>query len=417
LLKLETLYSELEKYSELSTEQADIELSKLRSRAEKRISETNKRLDIILETVVRFKEDVEETDINAMDKYSNRIYEEVNLTINSIEKPSKITLRTLEKYSQETRSSFLKQDEVLIKYVRLLKGPKYAKRVKSLSKALQKLNSDLTKLERFITSEYSPSAGIENISLIIEDVFHNLEVLNETYALVNEKKDQVKVKDTEIEEIKTQLEKIQNHPSKVKFHEAKENYNTLKKQVDAKFQNIRKAIRKYENNISKMKQKPDTSLLKEFLKDITDTLATQSSIGGISSLLEKVLVELEKSALKLKKDRREATKADITELLEGNLNKISQEAKEGYNNRENLAQELRDLELDSEETKVSTHLEATKRDRNRIIEREIRDFEKIKDNSLKALDEITEKIQNSIDPNVSLKSELVSLPEWALLLE
>ncbi|MHA2277661.1 MAG: hypothetical protein ACXAC2_17915, partial [Candidatus Kariarchaeaceae archaeon] len=145
MLELDTLNTELEKYSEMSTEQANLELNKLRSKAEKRISDTNKRLEIILETVVRFKEDVEETDASVMDKYSNRIYEEVNATINSIEKPSTITLRTLEKYSEETRSALLKQDEVLIKYVKLLKGPKYAKRVKSLSKALQKLNSDLTK--------------------------------------------------------------------------------------------------------------------------------------------------------------------------------------------------------------------------------------------------------------------------------
>jgi hypothetical protein len=183
------------------------------------------------------------------------------------------------------------------------------------------------------------------------------------------------------------------------------------------FQNIRKALRKYENNISKMKNKPDTTLLKEFLKDIADTLSTQSSIGGINSLLETVLAELDNAALKLKKDKREATKQDISNLLDGQLNIIWQEAKDNYNERENLAIELKELELETEENKLKTNLEAAKRDRNRIIEREIRDFEKIKETTLKTLEDVNDKIQNSIDVNASLKSELLSLPDWALLIE
>lgn len=417
MIELENLVSELEKYSDLSKSKADLDLGKLRSKAEKRINDTSKRLDIILETVVRFKEDVEIVDASVMDKYSNKIYEEVTNTIKSINRPEKITLRTLEKYSEDTRSSLLKQDQTLIKYTKLLKGAKYGKRVKSLSKALVKYNSDLTKLERFINSDYAPSAGIENIALIIDDVFDYFKRLDEIHNLILEKEDDIIAKDLEVEEIKVALVQIQNHPVKVDLQNAKETLSTLQRETESRFQHIRKALRKYENNLSKMKNKPDTTLLKELLKDITITLANQSSLGGISMLLQDVNSELNSAALKLKKDRREATKSDIAVLLDGQLNEIWENSKSSYKNWQELESKLIGMELDIKETKIATNLEAAKRDRNRIIEREMRDFEKIKEATIKMIEDISEKIKSSIDPEANLESELLSLPDWTILLE
>lgn len=417
MIELEDLVSELEKYSDLSKSKADLDLGKLRSKAEKRINDTSKRLDIILETVVRFKEDVEHVDASAMDKYSNKIYEEVTNTIKSITRPTKITLRTLEQYSEDTRTSLLKQDQTLIKYTKLLKGAKYGKRVKSLSKALVKYNSDLTKLERFITSEYTPSAGIENIALIIDDVFDYFNRLDEIHNLILKKENDIIAKDLEVEEIKVALLQIQNHPVKVELQNAKETLSTLQRETELRFQHIRKALRKYENNLSKMKNKPDTTLLKELLKDITITLANQGSLGGISMLLQAVNSELDNAALKLKRDRREATKVDIAALLDGELNEIWENSKSSYKNWQELENKLTEMELDIEETKISTNLEAAKRDRNRIIERELRDFEKFKDATIKTIEDIEEKIKVSIDPEVNLASELLSLPDWTILLE
>ncbi|MCE7735828.1 MAG: hypothetical protein GPJ54_13185 [Candidatus Heimdallarchaeota archaeon] len=417
MIELENLVSELEKYSDLSKSKADLELGKLRSKAEKRINDTTKRLDIILDTVIRFKEDVEIVDASAMDKYSNKIYEEVTSTVKSINRPTKITLRTLEKYSEETRSSLLKQDQTLIKYTKLLKGAKYGKRVKSLSKALVKYNSDLTKLERFITSEYTPSAGIENIALIIDDVFDYFKRLDVVHNLILEKEEDIIAKDLEIEDIKVALNQIQNHPVKVELKNAKEALSALHRETESRFQNIRKAFRKYENNLSKMKNKPDTTLLKELLKDITITLANQGSLGGVSALLQAVAGELGNASLKLKRDRREATKADIDALLGGELNEIWNNSKANYQNWQVLENKLKEMELDIEETKISTNLEAAKRDRNRIIEREMRDFEKTKESTIKTIEDIAEKIKSTIDPEANLVSELVNLPAWTILLE
>ncbi len=331
--------------------------------------------------------------------------------------PNEITLSILKKYSEETRNSLLKQDQVLIKYTRLLKGAKYGKRVKSLSKALVKYNSDLTKLERFITNEYTPSSSIENISLIIEDVFGYFKRLDEVHTLILEKEDDIIAKDLEIQEFKSKLIQIQNHPVKVELKNAKERMLKLHRETESRFQNIRKALRKYENNLSKMKNKPDTTLLKELLKDITTTLANQGSLGGISSLLQAVNDELDNAGLKLKKDRREVTKSDISELLGGELNEIWDNSKTSYQNWQNLENKLKEMELDIEETKASSNLEAARRDRNRIIERELRDFEKVKESTIKTIEDITEKIKSTIDPEVNLISELVSLPNWTLLLE
>ncbi len=415
--ELDNLRNELERYRELSNKQADIDLSNLRSKAEKRVRETNKRLDIILETVVRFKEEVDETDSSAMDKYSNKIYSSVNSTINSIERPEVITLQTLETYSEATRNSFSEQDAILIKYVKLLKGPKYGKRVKSLSKALQKLNGDLTKLERFIANEYAPLANIENISTTIDDVLSYFIKIEDTYQLIIEKEDQINDKDGEIVQIENELEAIKNHPIQVELAESKDKISSLQKQVELRFLNVRKALRKYENNLSKMKNKPDTTLLKELLKDLSETIATKSSISGIKSLLQEVGNELDNSALKLKRDKREATKSDIKKLLSGELDDIWSEAKSIYENNEEINQRFRDLELDSKESKIQTQLDVTQRDRNRIIEREKRDFERVCENVTKSIEEVSKDLKATIGPNVNLVAKFISLPEWSKLIE
>lgn len=415
--ELENLRNELERYRELSNKQADIDLSNLRSKAEKRVKETNKRLDIILETVIRFKEEVEEGDSSAMDKYSNKIYTSVNSTINSIERPEDITLRTLENYSDATRTSFSEQDAILIKYVKLLKGPKYGKRVKSLSKALQKLNGDLTKLERFIVNEYTPLANIESISTTIDEVVSYFSKIGETYNYIIEKEDQINEKDEEIVQIEIELEAIKNHPIQVELAKSKEKISSLQKQVESRFLNVRKALRKYENNLSKMKNKPDTTLLKEMLKDLSETLATKSSTSGIKSLLQEVGTELNNSGLKLKRDKREATKSDIENLLNGGLDDLWQEAKSTYEHKEEINQRFIDLELDSKESKIQTQLDVTKRDRNRIVEREKRDFERVCENATKLIEEVSKDLKSTIDPSVNLVAEFISLPEWSKLIE
>ncbi|OLS25798.1 MAG: hypothetical protein HeimC2_17330 [Candidatus Heimdallarchaeota archaeon LC_2] len=411
--ELENLIIELEKYSEISKTQANSDLSKLRSKAVKRVKDTNKRLDIIIETVVRFKEDVDEVEASAMDKYSNKIFETVNLTINKIEKPENITLRSLETYSEATRSAFLQQDAILIKYVKLLKGPKYGKRVKSLSKALQKLNGDLTKLERFITTEYAPSANIENISTIIEDVLSHFDKIEETFNFIIEKENLVKEKEVEILQIQKELEEIQKHPIQVELQESKDRISSLQKKSESMFVNVRKAMRKYENNISKMKNKPDTTLLKELMKDLSYTIASKSSISGIELLLWDLKNELENAALKLKKEKREATKNDIDKLLDGGLQDLWQNAKNIYATNEELIQRFNELELDDKETKIKTLLDVTKRDRNRIIEREKRDFERVYENAIKSIEEVSNEIKATFDPNVNLKIEIIPLPEWS----
>jgi hypothetical protein len=409
---MEAARSELRHYLELAKERADNDLKGLRSHAEKRIRETDKRLAIISENGEFFQEPIDENS-SAMDKYSQKIYEVIEQTISDIIKPDKLNLRTIEQYSDTARSALLAQDEILIKYVKLLKGTKYKKRVKLLSKALQKLNNDLSKLERFIIEDYTPNADIENIFANIEDTVDLLDRYENLWENLIDKQDQVVAKDKEIVQLKNQLEELIDHPVKRAYQESVDKYTETQKQIDSHFSNIRKALRKYENIVAKSREKTDTTLVKELIKDAANCLAAQSSMGSVENLLRIILDQLQNAALQLKRDKRETTKIDIQKLLDGDLSKYWQDSKDAVKTKEDQQIKLRELDLESKIQKLQTSVDGASRDRNRIIEREIRDLLKLEEDIEKAVGEISTRLTNAFGEQIQVEVNINKIPEWA----
>jgi uncharacterized protein YukE len=412
LTDMEAARSELEHYLEIAKERADNDLKGLRGNAEKRIRETDKRLAIISENGILFQEAIDDNS-SAMDKYSQKIFEVIEQTISEIAKPEKLNLRTIQQYSDTTRSALLTQDEILIKYVKLLKGTKYKKRVKLLSKALQKLNNDLSKLERFIIEDYTPNADLENIFTDIEDTIDLINRYEDIWETLLGKQDQVVTKDEEIAELKSQLEELIDHPVKRAYQESVDKYTETQKQIDSHFSNIRKALRKYENIVAKSREKTDTTLVKELIKDAANCLAAQSSMGSVENLLRIILDKLENAALQLKKDKRETTKIDIQNLLDGDLAKYWQDSKDAVKSKEDQQMKLRELDLESKIQKLRTSVDGASRDRNRIIEREIRDLLKMEEDIEKSVTEISTRLTNALGEQIQLEVNIIKIPGWA----
>ena len=123
MIELTEFEENLKSYLEISEEKADKQLSKLRSNAEKKIRDTERRLTNVVEDSEHFKEIIT-PDTKAMDKYSQKIYDTISEIIETIAKPKKITLRKLNEYIEKTRAALIEQDKVLIKYIKLLKDKK-----------------------------------------------------------------------------------------------------------------------------------------------------------------------------------------------------------------------------------------------------------------------------------------------------
>ena len=412
---METTRQELQKFLEIAGTHADNKMKGLRSKAEKRLRETDKRLIHISENGELFNESIDENS-GAMDKYSQRIYDKIDETINSLEKPEKFSRRNLEDYAESVRNAMLAQDEILIKYVKLLKGTKYKKRVKSLSKSLQKLNGDLAKFERFIKEDYAPYSDVENTSDIIQGTIEKLEDFEDKYSFLLEKEQLVLEKDIEIQKIEDELKSLDEHPERLVYQAAVNDYNETQKDLDYQFSNLRKALRKYENILAKSREKIDTTLIKELVKDPANCLANQSSLGGIENLLRIIQQQLIDATLQLKRDKREATKVDIEKLLNGELKVNWDKSKRVVKKKEDSRQRLSDLDLDNKLNKMKITFDAAKRDRNRIVEREIRDIENVNSEIQKKIDEINVRLSSISAEDVKIISNFPGIPDWGTLI-
>ncbi len=180
----------LKNYQEKVEIEAEGKLKKYRNKGKKMIEDTLKRLEVIKEDGAKFKVDLG-PDTTAQEKYSMKIHEIVNSTIESIVEPEKIIKKSLNLFADGTRNALHKQDEMLIKYVSLLKEPSYKKKVKSLSNSLKRLNKDLTKLEKFIIQEYTANANIEDVTDVFDDILEVVNKFEKSYKSLEEKENEV----------------------------------------------------------------------------------------------------------------------------------------------------------------------------------------------------------------------------------
>ena len=292
---------------------ADAELSKLRDKADKKIRNVEKRIQNLDEDSKEFEENIVE-ESNVMDKYSQKIFELLQNTIKNIKRPEKITLKSLTAYVESLRRGLTEQDKDLIKYVKLLKDRKYKGRVNSASKSLKSLNKDLSALEDFIKSEYGPASGIEEASNEIDILFTLLDTYGEHHTQLLTHEDEVKEKMGELEDHKEILNGLINHPTKREYEEAREIYESVQREIDYAFSNIRKVFRKYDKFTSKNRKQVDSALLSQLVTDAANALAHQGSVSSVENLLREIDSALEDTALNLARDKRETAKEDIERL-------------------------------------------------------------------------------------------------------
>ncbi len=413
---LDVTIQELQKEKEQLQKIAEHQLSKIRNKAQKLLKAVEKRLDMIREDGEKFKVIIT-PETGTLDKYSHRIYEVIQQTLGDIVLPDNINHYTLQEYAENTRNALRSQDEILIKYVKLLKDKRYKPRVKALSRSLTKLNSDLEKLENFISGEYVPNADIENRINQIDELLNLISAYQKEFTIIVEKEAKIKEFDEKLSELRQEINKWENHEAKLKYQKAVENYKKLQKELNDNMSNIRKALRKYANTVSKGKNKKDVSLIKELVSDPMECLAKQQSVNIVSNLFNEINSLLDDAALKLKKDKREAAKSDIKKMLDGDLNRTWQNSRKTKEELDKTKSKLDDLNIEKQIEKLKSNLNGMIRDRNRVIERELRKIGEIQDSIEKIYSEF---IQNIDKYDIDQPSESIildELPKWANLIE
>lgn len=408
--KIEDLESSLKQHMIQLENEADNKLKKIRFKGKKLIQNTNKRLSIIKGDGAKFEENIT-PDSTAQEKYSHKISEVVLSTVNSIDIPENITKSSLNQFATGTREVLFEQDQLLIKYVSLLKEKSYKDRVNSLGKSLKRLNKELIKLEEFIIKDYTPNAHIEDVAEKVKNLVETIDKYYQKYDILLSKEEEMEEKVLELYKISEQIAELEANHTKVEYQTILELYSKLQRNLDSKFSNIRKAMRKQVNLISKSKTGGDTTLLKEFITDASATLANQTSIMSVKNMLEDLDVLMSKNALGLKKEKRESAREDIKDFLGGDLESVWKETRELTGKRNALSDKLKELELEAKIDKINSVLNAARRDKNRIIEREIRDIRQVSNGILKQYEELQS--QKIYDLGFNENLQLLNLPEWA----
>lgn len=401
------------KYATLS-KKANSELHGLRNKASKLIENSNKRILLIEEEGGKFSEIIDK-ESPVEDKYSQKIYEAVIETTGKIKVPEVVTFRNLNQFVKTSRDALSAQDVTLIKYVKLLKKKKFKPRVKALSRALGKLNGELIKLEKFISGEYGPNSQLENILDVLDGISQLLDKYEVKFDDISSKKDEVDKLQQKIDETQSQLDSVKSHPDKQQYELIYGKYKEAQREFDGEISNIKKALKKLVNKISKGKSPRDTSLMREFITNPFICLINQGSTGSIHGLLSEVNESMSRAELSLKKDKREAAQEDIAKFQSGKLVELWNYAKQINKELDDIKNVVESQKFDKQIEELHKQLEMGIRDRNRLIEREQRDLDKI----IKELDKnFVELIDQGKMQNIEFKKEieLPSLPEWATLI-
>ncbi len=399
--------SKLYKIREDIENQSESVLSKEKKTVkDKYFKKINRSLESLTKIVNDFKvlDDLE--NVASTEKYSHRIYEGVSELLNNVEFPENINLQSTSRFYENLKSKLdALTDSTLSKYIKLL-DKKYQKRVKSLDKAYGDVYKQLENLKKYLDEKYKPKSNIEQGLWLIDDIISNIDRLNDLISELQEKTGSLKEKDQDIENEEKELEELENHPLQKEFTELREKYKKLQTDLDIEFSDIKKAIKKYVNKQSKSKDRGDLTVPKEFISDPATSIAKNSSVNSIKGLLTTIKDEITSQEIHIKKDKKESTLKQIDEMLGSKLDEIYDSLHKMYVRRGELEEELKDLNLDMKITKIKEHIEGIKRDKIRIVERELREAENIRESTIKDLETVSELTNQDLEVKVPEIPEL-----------
>ncbi|RMG31670.1 MAG: hypothetical protein D6732_14490 [Methanobacteriota archaeon] len=388
--------------------EAGNELSKERRKlGDKFLKNIEKHLNDMMEIAEEFRvPNVESNDTSAVEKYSHKIYEGVVETLKQLDPPEKITLQSVNRYLDTIQKELENLTKnVFSKYIKLL-DRKYGKRVKSLDKAYLRIFKDLEETRKFLVNKYNPKASIEEGLWILDDILD----LEKRYLQVIE---ELKMEEQTINKLQNQIDSIMKEIAELEnsplFHKKKtvdEAFSQMQKELDNYLTEIRKALRKFINKSSKSKDKIDVSLAKEIVTDAASAFAKQSSVTGLKTIFSDIMNLLESNEIEMKRDKKNTAIDNLKELLDGKLEEIWEKSRKLMEDKTGIAKEIEEKDIEGKIAKLTNTLEGAKRDMQRIVERKLREAEKIQDEIKK----LTEKLE--MNTGHHLKTSLPPLPEF-----
>lgn len=378
-----------------------------RKTSDKYLKAIQNHLDDMMKIAEEFRvANVDSNDTAAVEKYSHKIYEGVVETFKQLEPPENITLQSVNRYL-DTMQKELEDltKNVFSKYIKLL-DRKYSKRVKSLDKAYVRIFKDLDQTRKFLSSKYSEKAAIEEGLWILDDILDLerrylkvIEELQNEETTINELQDQ-------INSISKEIHDLENSPLFQKKNEVDEAFSSMQKELDNYLTEIRKALRKFINKSSKSKEKIDVSLAKEIVTDAATAFANQSSANGLKAIFTDIMELLETNEIEMKRDKKDSAIENLKELLDGRLDQIWSESRNLLQQKTAISQQIAEEDIEGKIAKLQNTLEGAKRDMRRVIERKLREAEKIRDE----ISKLTEKLEKNTGHK--LKTTLPPLPDF-----
>jgi hypothetical protein len=267
-----------------------------------------------------------------------------------------------------------------------------------------------------VKQDYTPNASIEQAPALIEETLELLNDYSNKYEVLIDKEPQVLEYDDEIAKLEEEVNSIKFHPIRSRHEELVHEYEQNQRDIDHAFANIRKVFRKYDKRVLEGYD-IDSNLISNLVTDAASTLAEMKSIATVRHLLEQMYEILDNTALNLSKDKRENAKADITAFLDGELERLNKKATSTIKEKQEVEAKIIELDLDAKLEQAETQLAASKRDRNRAYERQLRAVHDVEDQIKKNIADLNKELNRVLNDPVNLPSELKELPSWVELRE
>ena len=350
------------------------------------------------ENLIRFKvDDFDDKSATAQQKYGQRLYLTSSEVLEDFSEIEEITLFSLEEHLSNLKETIQKLDTAFKKYIRPM-DKSFENRVKTLNKSFTRILKVYYNFEKFIEKKYKPKANIESSLYDIKKLDDLIENYYKCLDIFYSKEDEYLLKTKRIEELAITLKKLENHEVKQKFEEHALNYQNLQKSFESELSDIRKAIRKHINSITKQKKnKIDVSFMKQIVSDATTTLALQKNTSQVKSLLQEIKIELENRSLGMKRERANSAMELLKEMLAGGIDKRWERITQAFIAKQEAKQALNELNLEQKINRVNQSISGEERDKKRIVEKEQRELQRLKEEINKGIKNLKDNYSIEID--------------------
>lgn len=352
----------------------------LREEAKRLLEDIQDKFSDLLDSIEKLLDDAEKE----LAKGSRKTYRRAKLLqkitgkfaglINNLTIPKEISGETLHHFSEKLEKTFETISQERIKYFRAI-SPYFIISRRRFDVSLKRGGDAFRNLQTFLSDEYGKAESAEGVALRIDDLNQSLIQLKEAEEITRTRKLRQKLLEKKITEYQREIRAIQNTDEVVELVQMNARIKELEENVKHSLRHLQKPLLKFQTLVNNpgYSLSPDaTTKLEEYLEDPFRAFATEKEGYPIlRKILQKIDDAMQKGKLTLKKTRMRKANDQIYNILNKTaFLSLHQNCKEAFNKKNQLSMSSTISKTRNKKNSLQKKLEDLQR-KKRIMERRI----------------------------------------------